>query len=218
MYIRGVGGNQLIKRLSVASSGAVFLGWNYSQRGAVYQFLSGTPIASQLPEPQKIRHILERDFVFDSRHPEKAQTWVLSTLSHRDVVHFAFNMITFMSFGNILTALPTRYFSGLLLGSAFASTGSYLVEQRSKKRVGRAVGASGVVSGVLTATTMIMPRLPIMLFVVPMPLWVATAGYFFVDTYMMTSSKGSSIGHSAHIGGGVFGIAYYLLFLRRLRF
>lgn len=217
--VRSIRINRLITQTFIGTSIGVYASWNYSAHGGVYKLLHDLPSISPrpiLPEPSKVGKILERDFVFDSKHPERPQTWLLSALSHRDTLHCAFNLITFSSFATVLWSLPTRHFSTLLLGSALASTGTFLYEQRSTKRNGRGIGASGVVSGVLTTVTCMIPRLPIrVMFILPLPLWVATAGYFFADTYMMTSSVASPIGHSAHIGGGLFGVAYYLLFLRR---
>lgn len=220
--IRTIQTNRLITHTFIGTSIGVFAAWNYSGRGAVYRFLHDLPSISQqplvpaLPEPSTVRKVLERDFVFDSRHPEKVQTWILSALSHQNTAHCAFNLITLSSFASVLSSLSTRHFSAILFGSAFASAGTWLFEQRGKKRDGRAIGASGVVSGVLSTVTMLVPRLPVrLMFVLPLPLWVATAGYFVADTYMMTTSGEQTIGHSAHIGGGLFGVLYYLLFLRR---
>lgn len=43
--------------------------------------------------------------------------------------------------------------------------------------------------------------------------------YVLVDTYMMqpvgAGRSESTIGHSAHLGGAVFGVLYYSVFLRR---
>lgn len=217
---RNVRINRLIANTFIGTSVGIYASWNYSQRGAVYKFLNDLPTISpqplMLPEPSKVRQILERDFVFDSRHPERPQTWLLCALSHKDLAHCAFNLITFSSFATVITSLPTWHFSAILLGSGLASSAAFLFDERRNKTNGRGIGASGVVSGVLTTVTMFIPRLPTRIFfILPMPLWVATAGYFVVDSYMMANSSGSRIGHSAHIGGGLFGVAYYLLFLRR---
>lgn len=49
---------------------------------------------------------------------------------------------------------------------------------------------------------------------VPVPLWVLTVMYAAVDTYFLDDAR-SLVGHSAHLGGTVFGAVFYVGFLRR---
>ncbi|KAI7302326.1 hypothetical protein KC326_g9001 [Hortaea werneckii] len=79
-----------------------------------------------------------------------------------------------------------------------------------------ALGASGIVLGFGAAATCLAPftSMSVMFLPVPVPLWVLTAVYAAVDTYFLDDAR-SPVGHSAHLGGTVFGAVFYLGFLRR---
>jgi membrane associated rhomboid family serine protease len=53
--------------------------------------------------------------------------------------------------------------------------------------------------------------------IIPLPLWATVAGYAVYDGYYLNDNN-SRIGHAGHLGGLAFGIAYYLLRLRGLRY
>jgi len=77
------------------------------------------------------------------------------------------------------------------------------------------LGFSGAVSGVVTAAALLFPtRKMLLMGIIPMPLWVLGLGYIAYDTYSMDAVD-STVGHDAHIGGAVFGAAFYMVFLRR---
>ncbi|KAI7153141.1 hypothetical protein KC349_g8550 [Hortaea werneckii] len=79
-----------------------------------------------------------------------------------------------------------------------------------------ALGASGMVLGFGAAATCLAPftSMSVMFLPVPVPLWVLTVVYAAVDTYFLDDAR-SPVGHSAHLGGTVFGAVFYLGFLRR---
>jgi membrane associated rhomboid family serine protease len=68
--------------------------------------------------------------------------------------------------------------------------------------------------GIGAAAACYAPRWPvaILLFPIPMPLWVAAGGYFLYDYYYLKAP--SNVGHAAHLGGFAYGAVYGLL-LRR---
>ena len=78
------------------------------------------------------------------------------------------------------------------------------------------LGASGMVMGAGMAAACLMPTAPMGLIFPPvvLPLWVLTAVYVGIDTYFLHSET-SRIGHSAHLGGAIYGAAYYLGYLRK---
>lgn len=216
MSVQTLRANRAVTRTFIGTTIGVFATWSYADRGIAYQFLHPLPI---LPEALTVSKMLNKYFVLKAAQPDNLPSWLGSALSHRDPIHLAFNLITFSSFAPVLWRLPTRNFVGLIFGSAIASSGTWLYEQRTKQQrrsnMG-ALGSSGIVSGMLTTVTMFAPSMRIAVMgILPAPLWVATGAYFFLDTYMMRSGAESSVGHSAHIGGGVFGILYYTLLLRR---
>ncbi len=70
--------------------------------------------------------------------------------------------------------------------------------------------------GVGTAAACLLPFFPINIMFIPIgvPLWATMLLYVGVDTYFLRSTT-SGIGHSAHLGGAVFGAVYYFAYLRR---
>ncbi|KAI7529252.1 hypothetical protein KC331_g15318 [Hortaea werneckii] len=80
----------------------------------------------------------------------------------------------------------------------------------------RSALGSGMVLGFGAAATCLAPftSMTVMFLPVPVPLWVLTVVYAAVDTYFLDDAR-SPVGHSAHLGGTVFGAVFYLGFLRR---
>ncbi|MBE0677414.1 MAG: rhomboid family intramembrane serine protease, partial [Bacteroidales bacterium] len=72
------------------------------------------------------------------------------------------------------------------------------------------VGASGAVYGVLLAFGMLFPNTQLMLIFPPIPIKAkyVVIGYAAIELYLAITSPGSSIAHTAHLGGMIFG---YLL-------
>jgi membrane associated rhomboid family serine protease len=59
------------------------------------------------------------------------------------------------------------------------------------------------------ALTALAPRTPVLLFfIIPMPLWVATAGFGVLSALLALTGYGGSIAHTAHLTGIIVGLAY----------
>lgn len=72
-----------------------------------------------------------------------------------------------------------------------------------------------MVMGVGSAAMCLLPNARVLLFaVVPVPLWVLVPAYFVYDAYYL-NAQDSRVGHAGHIGGSIFGVVYYALFLRK---
>ena len=76
-----------------------------------------------------------------------------------------------------------------------------------------AVGASGSLYACIAVGTLLNPWAPLVY--VPLPLWTATTYFFYDDFRELAANDG--VGHASHLGGAVFGIIYFLAFLRRHR-
>lgn len=77
-----------------------------------------------------------------------------------------------------------------------------------------ALGFSGAVMGVGSLAACLYPRTTFLIYgIVPVPLWLLMGGYFVYDGYYL-NSQASNVGHGGHIGGVLFGLAYFA----RLRF
>lgn len=162
-----------------------------------------------------VRRWLVDNFTWSKRNWRAGRYWtvITSAFSHKNIWHLAGNMIGLWTFWAILSTAPYVTAASLLTlaaGSAIAGGAAQLHHQPNSV----SLGASGMVMGIGAAAACYAPRWPvaILLFPIPMPLWVAVGGYFLYDYYYLKAP--SNIGHAAHLGGFAFGAAYGLL-LRR---
>lgn len=226
--------NRLFMRTCYAIAIGVFGAWSFSDRGLLYQMYDklereqGAAIQNatglklpHLPSTTRLTAVLRKYFLLHADEPYNFAAWIGSAFSHTDPVHFMFNILTWSSFAPAIFHLPTVHVVGLTLGSAVVAAGSWMVSQRGGGPSNRmnnnyAQGSSGIVSGLLTTVTMFSPlaRARVM-FIIPMPLVGMTGLYFLMDSVLMANNASTGIAHAAHLGGGVFGILYYTVFLRR---
>jgi len=142
---------------------------------------------------------------------EMPWTIISNMFVHGGIGHFIANMITLFFFGsNLLRLVGQRnfliiYFLGGLVGSAF-----YLLLGHPYIT---AVGASGAVFAIGGALAILMPRLRVIIFPIPipMPLWVAVIGGFVILSFL------PGIAWQAHLGGLVVGLIAGYLFRSRER-
>jgi membrane associated rhomboid family serine protease len=160
-------------------------------------------------------------------------TFVTSAFSHKDFNHILFNMISFNTFASVLcyaggVGVGVPHICALTLGSAVAAGATWLYQKKPEGRDKRwgpwgehglaasrqALGASGVVMAFSAVATCLAPmqRLFIFPFPIPIPMFVLTCGYFAMDLFYLNVDD--SVGRSAHLGGAVFGVVYYLAALR----
>lgn len=139
---------------------------------------------------------------------------------HVDMTHLLFNMLTLFFFAPVVIMFLARHLGGMPNGSvAFAVIylasimGGNLLALLFQKNNARyaAVGASGGVSGILFASIVIYPDLELYLFFfLPMKGWVFAFLYLGYSIYGMRKQLGN-IGHEAHLGGAIVGLAAPLL-------
>ena len=161
-------------------------------------------------------------------------TLITSAFTHHAPQHFLFNMVSFYAFGSVLSSIPGvsgAHIISLAIGSAIAGSLAWLYQQQGQisfsrnlsvgrggqlsQYVSSAIGASGMVMGLSGAATCLAPftGMNMMFIPVPISLWMTTALYAAVDIFYLESGDG--IGHSAHLGGAVFGAFFYFISLRR---
>ena len=162
--------------------------------------------------------VLFTRLMFDNRSIQRNKEYyrlVSSGFLHADWMHFAFNMFSLYSFGQYIerfhssTTLLVIYFSSIVGGNILS-----LVIYRNT--VYRAIGASGGVCGVIYASIFLLPGGSIFIIPIPIPIpsWVYAILFLLISFYGMRSAKGN-IGHVAHIGGALVGLAVtFLLFPR----
>jgi membrane associated rhomboid family serine protease len=196
---------------------AVFGAWQYAAGSGPFEVVK---MADRLP----VMRYLQKNFLISVDHVRSGRFWTIITseFSHQDLRHFVFNMIAFHQLSKVLiySGVPASRIVGLILGSAVTASAAFLVDFSSRahssnglvKHVG--LGASGVVMGVTATVACIAPKMTVAVMgIIPMPLWLFGAGTALVDTYLLGGNTG--IGHSAHLGGAAFGVAYYFFRLRR---
>jgi len=216
--------NQALTNTCIGTAVGIFGTWNYARRGVVYDVtndlanrmkaLSLLPRSASLPDPTRLHDRMSQYLILNASQPNNYLSWVGSEFSHTNLGHIFFNMFTWSNFAPMLFFLPFRHYAALIFGGAIASSATFLYDQRGSQA--RGLGSSGIVSGLMTCVTMFAPTARASLMgILPMPLWAVTGGYFLLDTYFMQAGTKTGIGHSAHIGGGVFGALYYAVFLRR---
>lgn len=207
---------QLATNLIIGANAAVFLAWQYADYN----------------KDRKLMQVLHEHFALSTHNWRNGHYWtvITSAFSHQNLMHFAFNMLTLRAFTSVLAWVPgfgATHFLTLGLGSAAAGSLAWLSEQgqtSGDRRWGStatsvykaALGASGLVMGVGAGAACLMPFAPMNFMFIPVaiPLWATTALFAAVDTYFLHSER-SPIGHSAHLGGTVFGLLYYGAYLRK---
>ena len=135
---------------------------------------------------------------------------VSSGFLHANWEHLIFNMISLYFFqdviissmGNLMFLLI--YFGSMFLGSVFSL---YIYK---KQPYYSAIGASGAVSGIIFAAIALYPTALSVNF---LPGWLFGALYFGYSVFMMFNpQQGDNLGHAAHLGGALFGLAVVVVY------
>jgi membrane associated rhomboid family serine protease len=140
---------------------------------------------------------------------------------HGDLMHLAFNMISFLSFGEYLE-------QGLFSHPAlFGSNGKFVflalyvlalvvsvIPDYFKYKDDfsyRALGASGAVSAVIFAFIMIEPMRELrVFFAIPIKGYLFGILFLAISVYL-SRRGGDNIGHRAHFSGAIFGILFTVI-------
>ena len=139
-------------------------------------------------------------------------TIVTAMFVHAGFWHIFANMLTLYFFGSYFSRLVGRgrfllvYFAGGIIGNLlfWALAFPFAV----------AVGASGAVFALAGGLMVMQPRLPVIIFPIPIPipLWVAVIGGFLILSFM------SGIAWQAHLGGLIVGLIAGFIIRRRERY
>jgi membrane associated rhomboid family serine protease len=164
---------------------------------------------------------LDTYFVQSPKNMKEGRYYTLITAAfmHKNLMHLVFNTIGLWSFGRPVVSLfgaPSflvLYFGSVVAGGLFQN---YVWESQNQWNVG-AVGASGGVLGVLAATACVMPKCPMSVFFVPMPMWMGLAITVGISVGGLQGRWLPSLGHADHLGGMAFGVVWWLVAMRRGR-
>jgi len=138
---------------------------------------------------------------------------------HADIAHLAFNMFSFYLFGKLVELEFRLIFpeTGRFLYAALyvSSLAVCLLPTYAKHKENyyyKSLGASGAVSAVVFAGIFLFPTLKIGLFIIPpiIPAFIFAPIYLIITAYL--DKKGdSSINHSAHLWGALYGLAFLIV-------
>ena len=139
-------------------------------------------------------------------------TVVTAMFVHTGFWHIFANMLTLYFFGSYFSRLVGRdkfllvYFAGGIVGNLlfWALASPFAV----------AVGASGAVFALAGGLVVMRPKLPVIIFPIPLPipLWVAVIGGFLLLSFMPL------VAWQAHLGGLIVGLIAGYIFGKRERY
>jgi len=126
---------------------------------------------------------------------------------HADLVHLAFNMISFYSFGGILEQVHGSLFLCVVYGVSLLGGNLLSLWLHRNEKYYSALGASGAVSGVILSVIVLFPSMEVNMFFIPIgiPGWLYALVYTIYSIYGM-NARTDNIGHDAHLGGAIIGI------------
>jgi membrane associated rhomboid family serine protease len=148
-------------------------------------------------------------------------TVITAAFSQQSLVHLMVNMIVLWSFGGVLERLwGHRVYVIFYLVAAVVSSLAHCFVSTVMLGLGNvgALGASGVMSGLLLAFALMFPRHKILLFaVLPLPALAAALLFVAFDIWGLVAQGqgvGLPIGHGAHLGGALCGAVFYFSYLK----
>jgi membrane associated rhomboid family serine protease len=159
------------------------------------------------------------------------QPWTIITsmFVHGGFAHILFNMISLYFLGSFfLRAVGDRtflavYFLGGLAGNVLYVLFGYLVlhgliPPRFGDPFTPGIGASGAILAIGGALAVLVPKVPVYIFFIPiaMPLWVAIL-IFLLILIILPMFVGGDIAWQAHLGGLLGGVAAGFILRRRRR-
>jgi len=156
-----------------------------------------------------------RSAAFEEKYlfwPEAILAWkqryrlITSGFLHLNEFHLAMNMITLYLFGPLIERIcGAAQFLTIYLAAMVG--GNLLALYVHRYHDYRALGASGGVSGILLAYTLLFPGSSMNLYFVPIgiPSWLFAIVYLLSAFYGM-QRKMTNVGHDAHLGGALVGL------------
>ena len=149
-------------------------------------------------------------------------TLLLSSFMHVDLAHLVMNMLALHSFGGItLYFLGNARFAALYITGAVVGAGAqaayfrYVPQMRWPassylKWDSTSCGASAAIAALVAYTSAVSPKSEVLLFfVLPMQMRHFLLGFLSLSGYCMYSGLFLQLGHAAHVGGALAGLAFF---------
>lgn len=141
----------------------------------------------------------------------KLHTTVTSAFSHVSLDHFLSNMSVLRAFvSGVVRDLGCRRFAYFYIASAYASKlFDGFIFSRSIQQPGHSLGASGVLSAVVTFRCLTYPHSTFLFGKLELSLEAPLAAFVWALDDALLLDSGDGIGHGAHLGGALFGAITY---------
>ena len=154
--------------------------------------------------------------LFDVGRMRRNKEWyrgVTSAFIHGDPFHLFMNMLALFFFGPIIEySFGPLSFLGIYFGSLLGGS-LWTWMEHFKDSNYKALGASGAISGLTSAIALFAPFSTIYaFFAIPMPLIVFAGAYLVWSAVASSTGVRDGIGHAAHLGGALAGIAIVCIF------
>jgi membrane associated rhomboid family serine protease len=155
--------------------------------------------------------------------PSLFRPWqlVTSAFLHAGWIHLIVNCMVLYSFGPPMEKLlgPRRFCAYFLVCAIGGAALQVLAQRWGLSGAGYSLGASAGTSGLLLAFAMAYPRHKIMIFPIPVPLsaWVCVSVFAAASLLFALTGMVSGIGHFAHLGGMLGGLALVLYWRSQVR-
>lgn len=142
---------------------------------------------------------------------------------HADFIHLIINMYVLYTFGDILERffdiayrriipVPPGILYIVFYLSALVVASFTTVVKHKHNHWYNSVGASGAVAAVVFATVFFVPRMPLMLMFIPIPIpGVVFALLYLAYSWYMAKRGGDNVNHDAHFVGSVYGFLFPIL-------
>jgi membrane associated rhomboid family serine protease len=140
-----------------------------------------------------------------------------ATFLHDDVWHLLGNMWFFWIVGREMESLyGSRDFLIFYLGAAIFSTLAWvlIIAASNQNLLVHMIGASGAVMAVVTLYTLFYPRREILLFFIPVPMWLLLAIYLFFPLLPVIAGGSTNVAVESHLAGAGFGFLFKQFDLR----
>jgi membrane associated rhomboid family serine protease len=151
----------------------------------------------------------------------QGKVWQLLTCTflHADLWHLLFNMFSLWMFGRGLETLyGRREFLAFYLEAGVLASFAFALSAVARGDGTPALGASGSVFGVIALYAIHYPKSKVYVWgILPLRVWQLAILLVGGTLWAMIQASGGSIAHAAHLGGALYGGAFWLFDLRLSR-